>query len=668
MSSCGARCVQSIVSHYGGYVPLETVLEDTNTTKSGTNAFELVTALKKYGFKAYGLKTSLESIDKEKLPVIAHTIKNGYEHFLVIYKIDESEVLTMDPEAGKTSYKKEDFKRIYKNSIITIFPEGEIAKYNKSKSLLNMFFPLLKKNKVNIIVIFILSVFLLISSLIINYHIKLLEVVKTPFTITILFLILQTLISIFQYLKEILIISNMKSIDTDIQHTFVSHIFKLPIRYLNNKRVGEIVKKIEDMTTIKEFLLRISILNSLDLITILVSGVAMFVISRYLTLVYVITVLLYFTIILITSKKTYKREKEVLRTYNNYSGTLVEYIDGIESIKNLNEEDSHIEKVDEYFKFFNETAFKKRKRDAKINTGKNFVLEAGLIITNLVGFLSLSNDFTLYDLIVFTSIFSLFFNGLESMLDTFLQFLKGKAIFRSICEFIDVDEEKSEPIYNEPFKGIRIEDFSYSYDHYHETIKNFSCEIKRGEKILVSGPSGIGKSTLVKALSGRLNNYEGTICLNDLDIKSMAVKSLKDYCLYVGQEERLFSKSIFENVVQVEPNKERFDIVSRVTMMDELIDKRRDKENTNLLEGASNLSGGEKARVILARALYKNPAVLIIDETLSSVGEEMEDAILDNLLELPALTLIYITHRNKEAKFKKIIEFRKDGSYEIKRK
>ena len=112
---------------------------------------------------------------------------------------------------------------------------------------------------------------------------------------------------------------------------------------------------------------------------------------------------------------------------------------------------------------------------------------------------------------------------------------------------------------------------------------------------------------------------------------------------------------------------DRFQYISNITLLDEAINKRRDKEYTTVLEGASNLSGGERARLILARALYKKPKILIIDETLSSVNEDMEETILKNLLSIENMSLIYITHRNKEKMFKTIINFRKDGTYEINR-
>lgn len=666
-SSCGARCIQSIVSYYGGYVPLETALEDTNTDKSGTNAYELVTALKKYGFKAYGMKVPVEQIDRNKLPVIAHTVKNGYEHFLVVYEIDETGILTMDPEVGKVHFSLEDFKKIFTEEIIISFPIGEIPKYKKSKSILRVFSPILKENRSRLVRIFVLNLTILVFSLVINYNIKLLSLSDSPLKLTTLFFLIQLSISLLEYFKEKTLLATLKTIDTRVLNTFTAHIFRLPMRYLNNKRVGEIVKKIEDMTSIKDLLFRISILNSLDFLTLVICGIVLFLISKELTLVYAIVTLLYFVITVMTSKRTYMKEKEVYRHYNRYSGTLVEYLDGCESIKNLNEEDSYLKKIEDSFFVFNESSLKKGRRDAKIHTCRETVFCTGLILANLVGFLSLGDSFTLYDLITSSSIFTLFFNSFESILETFTQFLKMKAMFMETCEFLDVQEEKTHPTYEEPLKYLEIKNFSYAYDHFHFLFKNFSLKIEKGDKILLKGPSGIGKSTLVKAMSGRLDTYDGRIRINDKDIKELAIKSLKNYCLYVGQEEKLFTGSIFENIVQVAPDKERFDSVSRVTMADEIWKYRRDGENTALLEGASNLSGGEKARIVLARALYKQPAILIIDETLSSVSEAMETAILENLMAMPELTLIYITHRNREKNFKKIIEFRKDGSYEIKR-
>lgn len=662
--SCGACCIESIISYYGGYIPLESVYEDTNTDRSGTNAYELVLALKKYGFEAYGLKVSLMKIDKNKLPLIAHTIKNGYEHFLVVYDIDSENVLTMDPEVGKMCYTIEDFEKIFTEEVIIASPMGEIVRYKKSNSIIKSFSPFLKRTRGKLIFVILLSGILLTLSLLISYNIKLLSLSDSPLLITIILLVLQLVVTSLQYVKECTLLNTLKFIDEETISMFVTHIFKLPIRYLKNKRVGEIVKKIEDMSSIKDFFLRAIVINQIDILTILVCFILMFSISSYLSLVNILFTISYFVFSCISLKGMYKEEKNVLRLYNTYAGNLVEYIEGIESIKNLNEEDNYLGKVDRAFKNYSYKALDKNKSYAKIELIKSTVLNAGVIIGNLVGYLSIGDEFTLFDLISYTSICSLMYNSIESLLETFSMYLKSKAVYRSVCEFNDVKEESTELDYTKPFESLTVENLSFSYDRFNKVLDRVSLEIKKGEKIYVRGPSGVGKSTFVKALCGRLKNYEGKIFLNGTDIAEISPVAQRNYCMYVGQEEKLFTGTIIENIVGVEPNKEWFDQVSQLTMLDELLAKRREGENTSLLEGATNISGGERARIILARALYKKPSLLIIDETLSSVSLKMEDQILKNLLSRQDLTLIYISHRNKEKMFDKVIEL-EGNKYEI---
>lgn len=666
ISSCGARCIQSIVSYYGGYVPLEKALEDTNTDLSGTTALDLVKTLKTYGFDAYGIRVTLDAIDKNKLPIIGHTIKSGYEHFLVIYEITDYYCLTMDPEFGKKKYTREEFQNIFTKNAIIITPNGKIPKFEKSKSLIKTFSPIIKKQKFSIVKIVILSVCSLVLSIVPSFHLKLLnEVEINPYYLTVLLIILKMISFVINYCKENILEHIVKNIDEETLETFTEHIFKLPIRYLHNKRVGEIVKKIEDMTFIKDLLIRVYIVNSLDLLTILVLLPILLIMSQKLSIIYSIILLLYTIITVFTQKIIYKNETENLNTYNEYSGTLVEYLDGLESIKNLNTSKVFLYDIDVSLKNHTKVRYKCHITNTLIKMLKNIVFEIGALFIGLFGFLSISDTFSFLDLMTFESVFSLFFLSYESIITTLELFFKGKAVFRNICEFNDVREERCEPSFEEPFKSLSIKNLSYSYDRLHYTFNNFNLTLNKGDKILINGPSGIGKSTLVKCISGLETGYEGNILLNNTDTLQMSIESLRKYCLYIGQEEKIFRKSILENVTLNNEDRELFDRLTHLTLLDDVINKRSDKEYTTILEGASNLSGGERARLILTRALYRNPSVLIIDETLSSVSEEMEDIIIKNLLSIEDMSLIYITHRNKEKFFKKIIKFRKDGQYEI---
>ena len=128
----------------------------------------------------------------------------------------------------------------------------------------------------------------------------------------------------------------------------------------------------------------------------------------------------------------------------------------------------------------------------------------------------------------------------------------------------------------------------------------------------------------------------------------------------------MFTDTILNNIVFDKYDEKKFNNIIYLCELNDVINSKHEKENALILEGGINYSKGEKARLILARSLYKNPKILIIDELLSSIPESAEDRIIKRILDNPDITLIYITHRDKKGYFKKVIELRKDGLNEIK--
>ncbi|HBA37421.1 MAG TPA: hypothetical protein DCY94_01730, partial [Firmicutes bacterium] len=313
----------------------------------------------------------------------------------------------------------------------------------------------------------------------------------------------------------------------------------------------------------------------------------------------------------------------------------------------------------------------KKRGDRKygvISILKSKIFGISIIIADFVGFTMLSNSFTFIDLLTISSLYGVFHSSCEKIADTLILYSKYRAVLRNVSEFYDLETEASATSLKPKLNRVRIDDLSFSYNRIDYTLKNFSYEFNIGENLIIKGPSGVGKSTLVKCLSAYNRDYDGNIYFDDKSLKGLNAGYIRKNVIYIGQEERLFTKTIRENVTLGEYDEKWFDRVSKMTKLDAIIDKKRDGARAMLLEGASNLSGGERARVVLARALYQNPRILIIDETLSNVGESDEDEILKNLLSLKNISIIYITHRKKEYLFDNIIEFRKDGRYEITRK
>lgn len=666
--SCGACSIQSIVSYYGGYVPLEAVLDDTNTTSLGTNAYELTKALKKYGFSSYGRKMSLNSIDTSLLPVIAHVVKDGLEHFLVIYEIEKNYVLTMDPECGERKYSRDAFESMSDDTYIFAHKTGSIPRYKSRGTLLTSLLKIFKSNKGFLATICVLYLLILIISLSTSFHFKFLEKVKDPIKITLLFVLMRVVLYVLSILKDYLTSWLVIKIDVSLTSKLTHHIFHLPMRFLLRKKTGELVKKIGDTSFVKDLVLRIFVVNTIDLIMIICSSILIFKISSKLAIIYLLIAICLAVTAKLYDKNIYKKNKENVSNYDEYMGILVEHTACLESMKNLNSEKYSLDRIETTYKKYSD---KKRKFENYINLMENtkmFVKEIGLLVVNLIGFMNLDESFTMYDLITIGSLFGLFISSLESILSTSYHLTNGRALYKSSEELLDLEEEKSEGTnLIGPLKNIQIEDLCYSYDGIHMNIDHFVATIEVGQKILVTGPSGVGKSTLVKCICGMQDDYTGRILINGLNVKDIPKRALRDYVLYVGQEEKLFSGTIKENIVLGQYDERIFEEVINFCSLEGVLASRIERENSTILESASNLSGGERSRMILARALYRRPRLLIIDETLSSVSEEMEDEILKRLLAIENLTVIYITHRKKEHLFQNIIKLERNDNNEFRK-
>lgn len=667
-STCGASCIQSVVSHFGGYVPLETVKSDTQTDKNGTDAYQMIRALKKYGIKSYGMKLSLENFQNVSLPVIAHTVDRGYEHFVVVYECrkNSEEVVTMNPECGKKIYHKEDFTKIFDEKIIVLLKEGEIPKYKKSTTLLKVMFEMLKKNRKKIIISFLLNLIVIVLTIFTSLHLKLLNYKMDPLSITYIFILLKFITYLLEMIKLKREEDILHAIDVDINATILEHIFSLPQRYLNNHRVGELIKKIEGSSFFKTLFTRIIMINIVDLLSIICCVILMFYINPKITTLHIFFLIIYLTLTPIYEKNLIKKNKKNIELHEQHNGYLVEDLEGIESIKNLNEEERFLKNLQGSF-----ITLSKNSRQVNFLNGskvifKNFICDIEMLITSLLGFLLQSETFTYIDLMMMISLFSLVYQNFESIIYSYSSYLRGKLLLRSISEFLDLETDKEGFTLVDPFEKLLVKNLTFSYDNYNYKIRDLTLEIKKGEKYLLTGPSGAGKSTFVKCMIKRFDNYLGEIFLNGKEIKTISPNSLKNYISYIGQEEKLFSRTIKENIVSGDLDLNLLEKTIKTAELEEVIKSHQSGIDTALLEGATNFSGGEKARIYLARALYKNPSILIIDETLSAIGEELEDKIIRKLLDNKDLTLIYITHRNKEKLFKNQIIFRKDGLYEIK--
>jgi len=669
LKDCGACSLQCIIKYYKGYVPIEKIREDTYTSINGTTAYHIINAANSYGFDAIGVKVS-DLFDKNiYLPAIAHlNLKNGLQHFVVIYKISKDYVWLMDPAKGKVKFKLKDFLAIWDNILILFAPTNNILKLNKELTITSIFINLLNNNKALLITICIVNFFLMILAIFGNFYFQIaISCIQDGTDINFLKMIVLVFFLVFlfkvvmNYLKNYYLNYLNKNLDTHIFTNFLYHIFNLPLSYIQNRTTGEITTRIDELAEVKNLLAEIFTNVLLNSILIIGTIVVLYFLNNKLFLILCLVIIIYLILSLIFNKFMYYKIKENIEATTEFNSVLVENIEMNPSIKNLNLVSEFLYKLENKLILMFKSNFKLQKFMNNILLIKDFIYEIGLfLITTLGIYLIYKGEMELINLVTFNSLILYLFEPVKGIIDLLPKYNYLKASFNKLSEFINVDleEENKSGLKKIDSSTIKFDNVSYSYNKFNNILNNISLDIKNHDKVLLVGPSGCGKSTICKLICRILTSYLGIIEFSYTSEKDYSLNAIRNDLLYVGQNEKLFTGSIKDNITCFrDVSESEFLKVAQICKLEEIVSKKNNRYNTIINASINNLSGGEKQRIILARGLLKRAKLLILDEALSEVNETMEKEILNNIFEAyKDKTLIYVTHKNVKDIFKKVID------------
>jgi len=654
---CAAAALLSIIKYYGGYLSLESIRNLIGTTKNGTNAYDLINGSKEIGFDSFGRKVSFADIEKsEKLfPVIAHVKKNNMYHFVVIYKVDRKNKRfeIMDPSVGLVRKSFIEFENDYLGTLIYFSKVKDIPKEKNENKLLKIIVSSLLKDKKILVLLSILSLITFIFSLLDTIYYKIIidsefeniNMIEKYFSIFTTFILIKNL---FMYFRNKLSIKVNKKIEVLINEETLNRIFSLPYSYYKNKSTGEVTSRLNDLDTLRELLSSLMLNTFVDVSLIIVSFIIMFILNKQLTSISLLIIVLYVIIIKLYKSSFNKSIKLIQESKGYYNHKLIENIEGIESINNLNIKKNRINELK--LLFINNSSLTEQ-MDLSYNKQyffKSLIYDLGLIVILTLGVLMVfDNYFTIGDLILVYMVISYFLNVIRSLLDKEIDIsytLKNLDKVNSLL--LETKDEFSTSKINGDIKVSNLS-FKYGSDYTIVDIKNLV--IKEKSKVLITGKSGSGKSTLLKIILGYFDNYDGDIYIGDDNVKSLNVEIKKNSFTYIGQNEKIFTDTFKNNIIlgrnitECEYNK-----VLKICELDELISKRKFKDDFLIEEGGFNISGGERERIILARALLKDSNYIFIDEALSEVNYNLERKIIQNVLDAyKDKTIIYISHKDK---------------------
>lgn len=662
---CGVCSLLSIIRYYKGNVPLEQLRLDARTNNEGTTALNLVLASQKYGFDAVGMK--VENLnDIKRLPAIAHlNLKKGYSHYVVIEKVTKDKIILMDPAKGKVVKFLWEFQKEWSGVVLIFYPKQKIMVLKNDVTLFTIFKKVFisEKNLIKIIVLvsFLLTIFTIalgyyfqmFNSLYLNkYPINYLKVLVLVFAIFTCFKLFLT------YYRSYLENHLNKNIDCLITSDFLKHLFNLPLNVITSRKSGEILSRVNELTSIKGLITEIFITYTLDFLIVVITTFLLIRISSKLFLILFLTTIFYLFVGIITKKSIFEKAYQNISIESEFNNTVLENIKMINSIKNLDAVDGTLNKIERKLTHYLYDTYKVNTILNKINIFKVSCYEIGFFLINTFGFYFVYKGIiNMIDLITFNALLNLYFEPLKNIVDSIPKYSFMKASITKINDFLGVHAEILGEKTSTDGYDISINNLNYSYNKYQNVLKSVNLNIKEGEFVLLQGASGSGKSTLCSILNKYITDYTGDILFGKMNYKDLSIKTIRENIVYVGQNENIFTGSIKENITfGNKVSNLNFDKICKICKVDDVANKKTFSYESLIGSDEGNISGGEKQRIILARAVLKDFNVLILDEALSEVDIKLELEILKSIREnYKDKTIIYISHKKYSNIFDKVI-------------
>ena len=670
-TDCGIASIMTVLMYYGIKPSREAILSKVKQKDCGYAAYDLIKISKHYGINAYGVRSQLENIDK--LPAIAHTIKNeNMFHFIVILEINKKKqtIKVMDPEDGIKTLSFEKFHNIT-TDIFLIF-EGKKKKKTKSKRFKAEILAITKEHRKIIIKTVILSIFCVLLSLIFNYYLKTVLVyyknASYLIVITVSFITLIIIKNILYYLKNKLVLKLNIKIDHDTTKKVISHIFNLPYKYFITKKSGELLTLVEDIENFKEVITKVFILSSVDLILIIVIIIYTSILNIYIGIYLALVLLILY---IITKKYQYIFNDAFIKYKQSkikYTSLILSHITSFETIKNLNISKKITTLLDQNY---NESLKQEKIYNTK-NYNYNFLIsfltDASYIIYIMFSILIIiKTNMNYLDIVLYSSIFYLIIGLLNNITESIVLYKVYETSIDRVLDCLDVKEEVQEKTNFSSINKINYKNISYKTNNKY-LLKDISLEIKKGDIIYLTGESGLGKSTMMKLLLKYYNSEKGNILIDNINIKDLNISFLRDNITYISQNETLFQGTIKDNLELITKDQEKIKEIAKITQLNEFLSQKNINLNYVIEESGSNISGGERKKIILARGLLHFKDVLILDEVFNEISISEEGQILKNIIsKYKNKIIIVISHRNSNKNlFNKKFELKGDGKlYEI---
>lgn len=670
---CGPTCLKIIAKHYGKTINIQELRDFSETTREGSNLLFLSDAAEKIGFRTLGVKLSLERLEEAPLPCILHWNNN---HYVVLYKIKKGIYYVSDPAFGLIEYGREDFLKFWIGNnangetkegialLIEATPRFFQSEFDKEENkglgfgILSQYVLRYRSFLIQLAIgLFASSLLSLIFPFLTQ---SIVDVGIQNQNINFIYLILFAQLFLFagrtglELIRSWILLHLSTRINISLISDFFIKLMNLPISFFDVRMTGDIMQRINDHHRIEKILTTSSLNVLFSVINMFVLGAVLAYFNLKIFLVFFVGSFLYFGWITMFLKRRevldYKRFAEV----SNEQSKVMELINGMQEIKLHNAEKQKRWGWEYVQARLFRVSIKGLVLEQSQTIGSSVINELkNIFITFLSAKLVIDGSITLGMMLAISSIVGSL-NGPITQLIQFVRELQDAKI--SLARLSEIHEKEDETQQEEhqsndvPYDSdIELKNVSYRYlGSDTPVLDNLSLKIPANKVTAIVGVSGSGKTTLMKLLLKFYEPEKGEINIGNSQLKNISQKAWRSAIGAVMQEGFIFSDTIANNIAfgADKIDKERLVYASDVANIKQYISELPLGYNTKIGSEGLGMSTGQKQRLLIARAVYKNPEILFFDEATSALDANNEKEIMQKLdIFFKNKTVIVIAHR-----------------------
>lgn len=670
---CGPTCLRMVAAFYGKHYSLEGLREKSFITREGVSMLGISEAAEKIGFRSICVQVGYEKLQEAPLPCIIHW---NQQHFVVVYKLNDRYVWVADPGAGKLKYTKEEFCNCWLSSrkneedtgvallleptpeFYTTEDEGDEVNrkgFSFLYSYLRPYRGLVGQLLLGLLLGSMIQLMLpFLTQSVVDFGINN-QNLGFIYLVLIAQLMLSFSSSAVDFIRGWILLHLGTRINIALISDFLIKLMKMPINYFDSKMTGDILQRINDHKRIQDFLTGSSLSVIFSIFNIIIFGIVLLVYSGMIFLIFMGGSALYVAYVWLFMKKRAELDHKRFAQQSANQSTVVQLVNGMQEIKLSACEQQkrwEWERIQaKLFKVNIKSLALRQYQDSGavlINQSKN------LLITALVASLVVKGEMTLGMMLSVQYIIGQLNSPVNELIAFARDMQDARLSMDRLSEVRDKpdEEDPTRELLREIPEGkeIRLQNLNFKYDPLSEypTLDDINLVIPPGKQTAIVGMSGSGKTTLVKLLLGFYPPASGDIFIGDTPLGSYSIREWRKRCGVVMQDGFIFSDSIAGNIAPgVEHiDKKRLRHAAEVANIHDFIEELPLAYNTKIGQEGYGLSQGQKQRILIARAVYKDPEFIFFDEATNALDANNERTIMNNLQTFfKGRTSVVVAHR-----------------------